>query len=218
MIGSLGTQKLVILAVLVLILGAIYFYGIAILGPQNDVVDRQLRASQAEFSEVTGNMDRLVSDLDYFDKHKDQFKDLEILGFFNSQNRLEVRARLNEMEVESRLISSLYNANSAEVEENEKATKAGYKIVKTPIEFNLEAIEDADIYKFIYLLNYGFAGHISITELSLVRNKKITPTLLQKIGNGELVSVVTANLKIELRTMVEDPLASSALDNEGRKY
>jgi hypothetical protein len=218
MIRSLGIQKIIVLVLLVLMLAVIYFYGVVALGPKNQFVERELRLNKSEFSELTQNMEKLVFDLAYFDQHKIQFKSLEDLGFFNSQDRLNMRSRFNEMQKESRLISAQYSVSPLTIEKNKKAAEAGYKILKTTIDFNLEAIEDADIYKFIYLLNYGFGGHISIAELSIKRDKVVTPTLLQKIGDGEDVAVMSAVLKVNLRTMVEIPSDSVTEENEGSAY
>ena len=202
-------QKIFTLVLLAVMLLGIYFYGIMTLGPQNESSERQLRLNKSEFSEITNNMGKLVSDMKQFDQQKDQFENLKILGFFNTQDRLEMRSRLNEMQEESKLISAVYSVQPARTEKNKQAEEAGYKIVNTSISFTLEAFDDADIYKFIYLLNYGFAGHISINDLSIKINKKITPTLLQKIGAGDQVAVVVATLSVNLRTMVEDPLAKA---------
>lgn len=209
MIRSLGMQKIFTLGLLVAALLGIYFYGIMTLGPQNEYSERQLRLNKSEFSEITNNMGKLVSDMKQFDQQKDQFKNLEVLGFFNAQDRLEMRSRLNEMQEESKLISAVYSVQPARTEKNKQAEDAGSKIVNTSISFTLEAFDDADIYKFIYLLNYGFPGHVSINDLSIKRDKKITPTLLQKIGAGDQVAVVVATLSVNLRTMVEDPLAQA---------
>ena len=216
MIGSLGIQKITTLLVLVALLAFIYGYGVMTLGAKNTKIDQELRANQSEFSEITTNIEDLRTGIKKFSEQKNTFEKLSDLGFFDSQNRLEMRRRFNDMQEKSRLISARYSISPANVEENKKATEAGYEIRSTIIDFTLEAIEDVDIFKFIYLLNYGFPGQVSIEGLSISRDVDITPTLLQKIGSGELVAVIGATMRVNLRTMVKNPAAQAKrLQEEG---
>lgn len=214
MIKIIGTQKVVFLAVLLGVTVALYYYGFLVLKPQTQNVKRQLQSQQSEFSRISADMNDLVEGLKKFDGRREQFNSIKLHGFFDTQNRLEMRRRFNEMQQESRLVSAKYSINPAVTEENSLAKEAGYKILSTKVEFTLDATEDKDIYDFIYFLKYGFPAHVTINSLEISRDIEITKTLLQKLGNFEPVVIVKAKLSVNLRTLVEDEQAQSS-ETEG---
>lgn len=210
MIGSLGFKRLITLLFLATFLLSIFAYNQFMLVPETTEIQRALNAEKSEVNRISQTMNDLRSDIDKFEVQRDQFNNLQILGFFGDQDRLELRERFNDLQARSGLLSAQYTINPAIVEENEKAFEAGYKIFNTPIRFSLSALNDTAIYQFIYFLNYGFPGQVSITELDIRKLTAITPTVLQKIGSGEPVKIVEATLNITLRTLVEDPAAQQA--------
>lgn len=211
MIKVIGIKKILLMIVLAAVLGFFYFYGFMILDVSNKRQENLLSLKQSEISEIEINLTSLVSGVERFDQQKADFENLRALGFFDDQNRVNLRQRLNEMQKISRLISARYTIGAAGVESSEKAKEAGFQVLKTDISFDLEALQDRDIYQFIYLLNYGFPGHVLIDDITLARDVKITPTLIQKIGTGDNTPIVSGKLSVQLRTLVED-LAAKALN------
>lgn len=207
MINSLGFQKVATLLFLIISLGAIYFYGVRTLGSQSVLLDRELRQTQSNFNEVTTKLTDLRTDIARFEVQKDKFSNLETLGFFDTQDRVKITQRLNEMQKESELLAAQYSISPAVKEPNAKAAEAGYKVLLTTISFDLQALIDEEIYEFIYMLNYGFAGHITINNLKIDKVKEITPLFLQAVGTNQASAVVNARLEVDLRTLVEDPQA-----------
>ncbi len=205
MIKSLGVQKIMTLLFLIVSLGGIYFYGVQTLGPQSVSLERELRQSQSHFNEVTTKLTDLRTDIAKFEVQKDKFANLEALGFFDTQDRVGITQRLNEMQKESGLLAAQYSISPAVKETNVKASEAGYKVLLTRISFDLQALLDEEIYKFIYMLNYGFAGHVTINDLGINKAKEITPLFLQAVGTDQASAVIDAKLNVELRTLVEDP-------------
>lgn len=205
MIRSLGVQKVIILLFLTILLAAVYLYGVRTLGPQSVSLDRELRQTQSNFNEVTTKLKDLRTDIAKFEVQKDKFANLKTLGFFDTQDRVSITQRLNEMQKESGLISARYSISPIVKENNNKAAEAGYKILLTTFSFDLQALLDQEIYEFIYMLNYGFAGHVEIKSLKINKVKAVTPLFLQSVGTDKVSSVIDAQLNIELRTLVEDP-------------
>lgn len=219
MIGALGAKRLLVLIFLALLLAFIYGYGKFILEPASLDTTRALNNQKSEISRINQVMENLRSDIDKFEVQRDQFNNLQILGFFGDQDRLELRQRFNELQARTGLLSAQYTINPAIVEDNEKAFEAGYKIFNTPINFTLSAMNDSAIYQFVYFLNYGFPGQVTIDKLTIKKNTEITPTVLQKIGVGDPVPIVQASLLVTLRTLVEDPVAQRARDqNEAEQW
>ena len=216
MLRAVGFKRLFMLSVLVIFLVVGFIFVTYSMKPNIKNTEAELLRNQGDIAEMTDNMDKLVQGIEQFATQKDNFETIQGLGFFDSQNRVEARKRLNLMQQESRLLAARYTIKPAITENNDKAAEAGYKIIKTEIEFGLDAIEDSDIYNFIYLLNHGFPGHISITDLDLSRAKEVTQPLLRKIGDGQPEPIIKAVLKVNWRTMIPDSTISVSSEEGGQ--
>ncbi|HPF78370.1 MAG TPA: hypothetical protein PLF01_03660 [Alphaproteobacteria bacterium] len=217
MIRIIGAQKflaLVLLAALMVLLAVYWVYS---LGPDIKVKERQWAMNKAEVARMTEDIDKLIKGIEQFAQQKDEFERIQKFGFFDPQNRPEARERLNSIQKESRVLSAKFTIKSAETEPNEKAKDAGYKILNTDIDFSLEALDDLDIYNFIYLMNYGFPGQISIQDINIARNSEITQPVLRQVGLGEPVPLVVAVVRLNWRTMVPDESLAITIDNEGEQ-
>jgi len=208
MIKLIGYNKLLLIVLLLVCLIGAFLYNQSILKPSLDKKERVLRANSSEMSEMTTNLSELSGNLQAFEKQKIDFERVQNLGFFNSQNRVEAREFITAIQKESRLLSARYEIKPARSDENKMAKEAGAKVLTTDISFDLEAIEDSDIYKFIYILNYGLPGQVVINDFVLSRDKEITQPLLRKIGVGEAVAVVNASLNVTWNTVVLDETLS----------
>ena len=196
MIRAIGYKLSITLLLLAVMLAFLVYYSIYLVGPDTIKAERQLASHKSEMTEITEKIAELKDSMDKFNEQKVIFEKVAAFGFFDEQNRPETRQRLNAMQQESRLLSAKYRIDRAETEKNDLAREAGYKILNTKINFTLEAIEDADIYRFIYLLNYGFPGQVVIDRLTISRDIDITLPVLKQIGNQENITLVTADLTI----------------------
>ena len=208
MIKAIGYNKVFLIVVLMACLAVTFLYNQNFLKPDLDKKNRTLRANSSEISEMTGNLNKLSGDLQKFEKQKTDFERVLKLGFFDPQNRVEARQIITEIQQESRLLSAKYQISPAQSEENKMAKEAGSKILTTGIRFDLEAIEDADIYKFIYILNYAFPGQLAINDFSMSREVDVTQPILRKIGVGQAEALVKASLSVTWKTMVPDETIS----------
>ncbi len=170
---------------------------------------RQMQGQEAQLSTMRQNMADLKDSMIRFEEQKEDFRVLLGKGFFDVQDRVAVDARVKIMQRQSGLINARYSIPPLQVESNEKAEEAGYKVIITNLDFTLEALDDADVYSFISLLNYGFPGHVSIRNVEIERDGELNYPTLRKIGSGGRVSLIKATVKTEWRTMVPDSLVGS---------
>lgn len=214
MLRVVGIQKIFFILILLSLVGFGFLYNSRYLEPKNLENKRELGRNQSDISETTENLDQLLQGMGQFAEQEADYKKIEAVGFFDSQNRVETRKRLNLMQQESRLIAAKYAIKPAVTQKNKKAQEAGYRVIETEIGFTLEAIEDADIYKFIYLLNHGFPGYIAIESMDISREKKVTQPLLRKIGAGTPEVMVKADMKVRWLTMIPDPDVKPGSDDQ----
>ncbi len=215
MIKSIGFTKVFLIFLLGCFIAATAFYAYSIATPSLKKVDRKLRQSKTEIAEMTTNMNLLADELNNFEKQKDDFAKLQKLGFFDDQNRVKTRRMIQAMQKESRLLSAKFTVSPADRKFNKLSDDAGYDLLLTNMSFDLEAIEDSDIYKFVYLLNYGFPGQIKIDSLSIVKKGNVTQPVLRQIGVGEAQPLVTGQLNASWRTMVAKNSATLTDTMEG---
>ncbi len=208
MMKVVGLNKILLILLLAAFLVLAFLYSQYVLGPSLKKQQSLLSVSKAEISEMTNNLTLLSEGLEKFELQKDDFEKIRHLGFFNPQNRVEAKQIITAMQRESRLRIKTYTIKPAVSITNEKSREAGYKVLNTDMDFNLEAIEDADIYKFIYILNYGFPGQVIIKNFSISREVDITQPLLRKIGVGQSEPIIEATLSISWQTMVPDEALS----------
>lgn len=212
----IGFQRLLAILVLSGVCASLYVYNNLYLVPKSKQAQQQLNQNRAQIDEATVNLDQIRRGLEKFSSQKEMFEKVEQYDFFAPQDRLLARRKLNAMQKESRLLAAKYVVQAATTEVNEKAAEAGYKILNTEIVFTLEALEDSDIFEYIYMLDYGFPGHISIQNFKMERTKEITQPLLRQMGtDGKRKPVATATMSVNWRTMVPDETIAITNENDG---
>lgn len=213
MIKAVGYNKILLIVILGALLVATFLYNKEYLAPELLNQQRKLAAINSEISTMTNDLDQLRNQLSQFEKEKEDFASIQALGFFDSQNRVETKKLISQMQRESRLLTARYTVKPAQYISDDKTLEAGYKILKTDMNFKLEAIEDVDIYKFIYLLNYGFPGQLHINDFVISKEADITLPLIRKIGVGQSESIIGATLNITWQTMVPDETTANVNEN-----
>lgn len=213
MMQTIGAQKAFLIFLLVLFCAGLYVFNNFVLVPDIAKTERTVRQQRAELNKITQNTNKLARGIELFNEQRDLFAKIDQSGFFDDQNRVEAREMLDAMQQESRLIVARYNIRPVERETSPKLQDAGYQILRSDIEFDLGAIDDSDIYRYIYMLNQGFPGMITIKDFKMTKEQKVTQPLLRNIGvRAPFTPLVDAELKVEWRTMVPDTTLS---DDQG---
>ena len=202
MIKAIGFEKVLILFLLLAFIVGGVVYKFYLLDPGNLKLARELRGTKSELSKMRQDIDDLRLAIERYDEQKERFKEVTALGFFDPQDRVSARTRVNLIQRSSNLLSAKYTVSPVKFEKNDKAEQANQKILYTDMKFDIEALSDRDIYKFIYMLNYGFPGQINITKFSMDRDGQLNYPTLRGIGSGRPVPLIKAQLEAQWRTMV----------------
>lgn len=211
MIKLIGIGRLFFIVCLSALSALLIVYYHFTASPQSESSKKELAKNNSEISEISTNLADLKSGLETFKSQQEKFLSIkDQYDFFNAQDRVQARRKLNVIRDISRVSSAQYNIRPAVTEKNDALKESGYKVLNTPIEFNVTAIEDKDIYSFIYHLNYSFPGIVQIDQLSISRDEEITQPLLRDIGTGreDIRPLVSASIKTSWVTIVPDPSVS----------
>lgn len=204
MIRVLGARRIFLLLSLLGIAGflaVVYFY---FLLPQKDRAESDLRRVRAETMSTEQQLRTLTQEIEQFESQKVLFEKLDGLGFFNAQDRVLARERFEVMQQMSRVLSAKYEIKPAKIIEDELAQEAGYGVLNSEISVSLEAFDDIDIYRFVYLMNYAFPGHITISNLNIERQAEVTSDVLRGIGSGSATALISAKFDASWRTMAPE--------------
>ncbi len=145
------------------------------------------------------------SGMDLFAQYKETFVLMQQTQFFDSQNRFAIQPLLESLSDEADLVSLRYEIKPAVKIESEQAKEVGHQLISTQIAFDFQSLEDTSIYKFLYLLQYGFPGQVTFKSVSLKRIVNVTQPILREIGTTEQrEGLVTGRAVIFWQTMIPD--------------
>lgn len=201
MIDKIGIKRALLLFILGGGLMALFAANELVLKPKIEESRMQMNASTAELQRLQGEVSKMRADFETFETQKAFFDTISRMGFFNDQDRVLARERFDTMQKLSKIISARYEIKAANILTGETSPDTGFVVMESPITVELAAVDDLDVYRFIYYLNYGFPGHITINNLDIERKAEITPNVLKEIGTGNPPQVVSAKMELDWRTM-----------------
>lgn len=218
MIGLIGTKRLIILISLLAVnaaLGSIlYFYVM----PENEKTSRQLSALKSQVNQTRNDTYELENNYKLIQEQKFDYENLVKAGFFQAQDRLAFRRRMGEIQRYSNVLRASFDIPPANIEENEGAEKADHVVLRSRVSVDIDALDDIDLYNFIFWIENGFPGHTGITRLSMKREQDIDDKTLRQIGSGSEVILVSGSIEYDWRTMVPKNQVTDDLGSFGEDF
>lgn len=204
MIRILGARRILLLFILIVLnagaAGILYGYLI----PDQMKTERNLRMMRGQIGNVQRDIDRLLVEFDQLEEQQARFDALRDEGFFNEQNRREAEDLLRQIQDSAKVVSAVANINPGELEENTEAAKAGHRVLRSNVEITIEALDDIDVYRYLYLLEEYFPGHISFQKIEMIREKDVNAAVLRAVASGMNPPLVKAEIDLAWRTMIPE--------------
>jgi hypothetical protein len=179
---------------------ALYLY----LAPQQVVEEKRLKTLRGEVSTLRADIDRMQLEFMQLEAQKQEFGMLEKDGFFKNQSRRQAENTFSAIQKRSGVGSAIASISAGVIEDNEEALKAKYKILKSPIQVQIEAVSDVDIYHYLFLIENYFPGHVSVENVKIKRESDVSGTVLRAIAAGSNPPLVKAELDMIWRTMIPE--------------
>ena len=202
MIKILGARRIIILAVLIGLNALLAYAAYMYLIPQKTQKERELRGARGQVSSLQADIDDLQIEFEQLDEQREEFERLKAGGFFDVQSRRNAELIFKQIQDRSGVISAAASVAAGEFEEYEPAKKADHNILKSPITIRIEAVNDLDVYRYMYLIEEFFPGSVSFDEINLRRNGDVSGTVVRGISSGQNPSLVLADLTLSWRTMI----------------
>ncbi|HTK85680.1 MAG TPA: hypothetical protein VL625_11420 [Patescibacteria group bacterium] len=198
----LGIKRIVILLVLIGINGIVGAVTYLYVMPHNDDLTRQLQTITANVTSKRKDTGKLEGEYNIIQKQKANFEDLRGAGFFSNQNRAVARQRITDIQKFSNVLSAKYDITAASIEKNPLAADSGDVVLNSPVNIKVDALDDVDFYNFVYWVENGFPGLVSVKNIKVTRITDVNETTLRAIGSGIPVTLVNGEVSFEWRTMV----------------
>ncbi|MGB4056551.1 MAG: hypothetical protein WBK77_00510 [Alphaproteobacteria bacterium] len=210
MISVLGFRRIVILAVF---LGLNAFFGAFLylyLYPQKISKQAELSALKGKISTVQSDISRMQVEFDQLSSQQAEFEKLRAHGFFNNQDRQKGEQIFKKIQEQSGVISAAASMQKYVVEENAEAQKSEHKVLASRINIKIKAVDDIDVYRYIYLVEKFFPGYITVHKMTMERKAEVTGTVLRGIASGTKPELVNAEIDVEWRTMLPQAEVAAA--------
>ncbi|MFN3827209.1 MAG: hypothetical protein ACK4NR_06245 [Micavibrio sp.] len=203
MIKLIGTKRLIALAVLASLNATMAAGTYLYLMPQNEKLDREFKQIKSQISSKRSEADRFRQEFEEIQQEKGNYQSLEAQGFMGDQSRQAARKRIDAIQSYSRVLSAKYNIMPGEASEVETAREADRVIVQSPMSFDIEALDDADVFQFAYLIENAFMGHTAVTSFELERAIDLNDVTLRQIGTGIPAVLVKSKMVLNWKTLMK---------------
>lgn len=214
MISVIGVKRILILVVLVglnlLMAGFIYLYAL----PESDETERSIRALRGQSATVQSDIDRMELEFEQLGLQQERFDKLKASGFFNLQDRSLAKDLMKSIQEDSRVISAIASIKSGYLEKDDEAEKSQHTLLVSPIEIQIKAFDDTDIYRYIDFAQTKFPGVLTLEKVDIRRIKDVNATILRAIAAGGNPELVEAQVSMLWTTMVPMSAVQEGIKNE----
>lgn len=214
MLQILGRNRIALLVVLVFFNTAMGLGLYHLLIPEKTKAEGLLSTARGQLEARRMEIQRLKEEYALLQSQIRYFKELEARGFFNDQNRVAARESFEKLREISGVLKAKYNIRAGELFEDERANEAGYVILQSPIEVELDSTDDVDVYSFIKLIQEYFPGKVDIASMTIEKAEDVSSELLGKMSSGEPIAVVKSKINFQWRTMAakKDVMPEAVVD------
>lgn len=201
MFKILGAKTILTLLALILVTGGSGYGLYNYLMPLRQQKDQELASLKSAIEERRREVARLKEEYVMLEQQLRVFKELEVQGFFNNQNRVNAQESIENLRVVSNLIKTRFDISSGEMVADPVAAESNHVVLKSPVKIEVDSLDDVDVYTFIKGLQEKFPGSVDIVSVKLDRKTNISAPILRQIGSGSPVQMVTASVGFDWRTM-----------------
>jgi len=202
MIQVLGIKRIIVLVILVAMNAAlaagVYMY----VQPEKLKKQRQLSSMKSKVSQVRNDIDRIQVEFRQLEEQQEEFDRLKESGFFTKQERNKAQRIFEDIQTRSKVVSAVASIDRGSLEKNDESDKAEHVMLVSPVKVTIEALDDIDVFRYLYLLKQSFPGHMQLEKVNLERRGNITNPVLRSIVSGKNPELVKASIELTWWSMI----------------
>lgn len=201
MLKVLGTKRVALIVVLLAAtagVGSAYYYWLV---PAREAVTHELQTTRAAVDQKYAEVAKMKEEFVLLQTQLRSFKELEMRGFFNDQDRSAAIDKLGKMSEYAKLLKAKLKFGKGQVVSDPLADLANQVVIKSPVSVEINSFDDVDIYSFVKFVEEKFPGAVDVTKLKLKRIEIFNEGMLRKIGTGDTAPLVNGELTFDWLTM-----------------
>lgn len=179
---------------------SVYFYFL----PKNESLSKELRSVRASIVQKTQETEGLRTSYQEIQKQKTFFDNLKNSGFFSDQDRIVARQKIESIQAFTNVLEASYSIQPAQIDMNPIAKEAGHIVIDSPVNIKVKALDDYDLYNFIYWMENAFPGFVVLNNLKIERKMDIDAVSLRQIGSGKTEALIEADIEFGWRSMLPE--------------
>ena len=201
MLKNIGLSRAIFISIVfginLFLLAGTYLYVM----PEQVLKSGELTASKATVQSKYNEIVQLRDDFSLLKERLKEFSALELSGFFENQNRLVAKKKINAFGLKTELLKVSMDMEAGMIVDNYKANQAAHVVLRSPFEVKIDAQDDLDVIYFLKLMQEQFSGVVEFKSINIKRVKNLDAPLLRLIGGGTPSTLVQANVQMNWITM-----------------
>lgn len=203
MLKILGRKRVIMLSVLAFLSAVIVVLWLQFLTPAREMADNKYNSVKSALETKRADITKLKKEYVLLQNQVNQFKDIEAIGFFNDQNRVLAQETFEKFRETSGVLKANYTVSAGEEVKDERADSVNHTVLKSPINIEIESIDDTDFLNFIKLVLEQFPGRSNLESLQLNKSVELTQTSIKDIGAGKPVALIKGSVKYNWLSMMK---------------
>ncbi len=201
MFKALGSKKVTFMVLLLLVnagIGSAWYYWLL---PAREQVTNELQSTQTAVEARYQEVAKMKEEYVLLQSQLRSFKELELKGFFNDQDRSNGIDQLGKLSNVAGLLKAKLKFGVGQLVSDPLADQANQVVLKSPVTVDVSALDDVDVYSFVKFIEEKFPGRVDISSFKLKRSEIFNEAMLRKIGGGDSTPLVQSQISFDWLTM-----------------
>ena len=213
MLKILGRKRVILLAVLVLLTAIFGGLWMQVFAPAREEVERNLSTANSTLESKREEIRKLKKEYVLLQNQISNYEKVKRLGFFNDQSRVLAQETLDDFRAKSGVLKANYNVMAGEEVKDDRASSINYMVIKSPVDIEIESIDDGDFYNFLKLVLEQFPGRANLEKMTIEKRDALTQDVLKDIGSGTPVALIKGVIKYNWFSMAKKETALPDANN-----
>lgn len=208
-IGIIGRKRLVVLLVMlgiVAIMGGVWEN---ILKPDFEKATLDLTVVQAERARFQKEITELPAKHAALVRNEKRYEELQLTGFFGSQDRIEARSKIDALRLEAGVRGITYKIDPQIVVDHAALSSSEDQLILSPITVSMKGLTDREMRFFLEKMQTKFPGLIVAKQYKFTRTSDVTQEELRRLSEKEATDFVSCEFLLSWYNIVPKANAQS---------
>lgn len=167
MIEIIGKGRIVYLAVFAALAVIIWGGGAVTVFPMGKDARSDYKKAKKKTEEYTKRLARIDTTVGLLEERGGDYEKINASGFVGEQDRLRARRKIQEVRILSEIPSLTYKMEKETTKPHALANKAKYLLRQSPVNIELVAYSDIDVWNFVEKLEAEYPGQLVLNNIEV---------------------------------------------------